>query len=37
MMSYETEKLINLGPQDNKINRINDTVEILDEKKHVIG
>ena len=33
MMSYETEKLINLGPQDNKINKINDTVEILDEKK----
>ena len=33
MMSYEIEKLINLQPQNNKINIINDTTEMLDEKK----
>ena len=33
MMSYEIEKLISFGPQDNKINRINDAIEMLDEKK----
>ena len=25
--------MINLGPQDNEINRINDTIEMLDNKK----
>ena len=33
MMSYEIKKLINLRPQDNKINRINDAIKMLDEKK----
>ena len=33
MMSYEIEKLINLQPQNNKICIINDTTEMLDEKK----
>lgn len=33
MMNCEIEKLINWGPQDNKINRINDAIEMLDEKK----
>ena len=33
MMSYEIEKLINLQPQNNKISIINDTTEMLDEKK----
>ena len=32
-MSYEIEKLINLQPQNNKISIINDTTEMLDEKK----
>ena len=33
MMSNEIEKLINLGLQDNKINRTNDAIEMLDDKK----
>ena len=33
MMSYKIKKLINLGPQDNKIIRINDAIEMLDENK----
>ena len=33
IMSYEIEKLIDLEPQENKINRINDATETLDEKK----
>ena len=32
-MSYEIEKLIKLQPQNNKISIINDTTEMLDEKK----
>ena len=33
MMSYEIGKLINLGPQDNKTNSVNDAIEMLDKKK----
>ena len=33
MISYKIKKLINLGPQDNKIIRINDAIEMLDENK----
>ena len=36
MMSYEIEKLINLGPQVNKINRINGAIEMLQEKKYYL-
>ena len=33
MISYKIKKLINLGPQDNKIIRINDAIEMLEENK----
>ena len=36
MMSYEIEKLINLVPQVNKINRINGAIEMLQEKKYYL-